>query len=176
MSLLQSRRGVVRAPLIGAVIAYAGASAPAGWLFCFGQNVSRTTYAALFAVIGTTYGTGDGATTFGLPDLRGRAAFGKDDMGGAAAGRLTNAATGGIAGTVLGGSGGEQAHQIVPAELASHTHAQQAGTILSSPGSSGAAAGAARAIGGTTQSAGGDAAHNTVPPGIVLNYMIFAGA
>lgn len=60
----------------GAVIPYAGSSAPDGWLLCDGRTVSRTTYAALFAVIGTTYGAGDGNTTFALPNLQGRVAAG----------------------------------------------------------------------------------------------------
>ena len=66
----------------GVVLPFAGAAAPVGWLLCYGQTVSRATYAALFAAIGTTYGAGDGSTTFALPDLRGRIAGGKDDMGG----------------------------------------------------------------------------------------------
>ena len=73
----------------GVVLPYAGSSAPAGWLLCHGQNVSRTVYAALFAAIGTTYGIGDGTTTFGLPDVRGRVIAGEDDMGGTNAQRLT---------------------------------------------------------------------------------------
>lgn len=56
----------------GAVMPYAGTSLPDGWLWCGGNLVSRTQYAALFAAIGTTYGEGDGKTTFALPDLRGR--------------------------------------------------------------------------------------------------------
>lgn len=60
----------------GAVIPYAGSSAPDGWLLCDGRTVSRTTYAALFAVIGATYGAGDGNTTFALPNLQGRVAAG----------------------------------------------------------------------------------------------------
>lgn len=60
----------------GAVIPYAGSSAPDGWLLCDGRTVSRTTYAALFAVIGATYGAGDGKSTFALPDLRGRVTAG----------------------------------------------------------------------------------------------------
>ena len=60
----------------GAVIPYAGSSAPDGWLLCDGRTVSRTTYAALFAVIGTTYGAGDGKNTFALPNLQGRVAAG----------------------------------------------------------------------------------------------------
>ena len=55
---------------IGAILAFGGSSAPAGWLLCQGQAVSRTTYAALFAAIGTAYGAGDGSTTFNLPDPR----------------------------------------------------------------------------------------------------------
>lgn len=74
---------------IGSVIPFAGSSAPTGWLLCFGQNVSRSTYANLFAVIGTTYGVGDNSTTFGLPDLRGRTVAGTDNMGGTSANRLT---------------------------------------------------------------------------------------
>jgi microcystin-dependent protein len=87
----------------GEVVPFAGSTAPAGALFCYGQTVPRTTYAGLFAVISTTYGIGDGSTTFNLPDLRGRVAAGKDDMGGSNAGRLNS-----IASTTLGGAGGAQ--------------------------------------------------------------------
>lgn len=55
----------------GAIVAFGGATPPAGWLECAGQAVSRATYAALFAAIGGTWGAGDGSTTFNLPDLRG---------------------------------------------------------------------------------------------------------
>ena len=55
----------------GAVMAFAMNGAPTGWLAADGSNVSRTTYSSLFSAIGTTYGSGDGATTFALPDLRG---------------------------------------------------------------------------------------------------------
>jgi hypothetical protein len=65
----------------GAVLAFAGAGAPTGFLFCDGALVSRTTYAALFAVVGTTYGAGDGSTTFGLPDYRGRVLVGLNSGG-----------------------------------------------------------------------------------------------
>src|SRR5688500_3675360 len=53
----------------GSVVPYAGTTEPTNWLFCYGQAVSRTTYAALFTAISTTYGAGDGSTTFNLPDL-----------------------------------------------------------------------------------------------------------
>ncbi|MBB2156867.1 tail fiber protein [Gluconacetobacter diazotrophicus] len=107
--------GGVGAVPVGTVADYAGATAPAGWMLCCGQAVSRATYAALFAVIGTTFGAGDGATTFGLPDLRGRVAAGVDSMGGTAANLLTMAGAG-INGVQLGAAGGSQ---MAP----SHTHA-----------------------------------------------------
>lgn len=87
---------------IGAVIDFAGSTAPSGWALCYGQAVSRATYATLFALIGTTFGAGDGSTTFNLPDLRGRVAAGKDDMGGVTANRLTAA----MPSNTLGGTGG----------------------------------------------------------------------
>ena len=88
-------------------------SAPAGFLLCQGQAVSRTTYSVLFAAIGTNFGAGDGTTTFNLPDLRGRVAVGVD--GGA--GRLT------IAANTLGKVGGDQNMQL-------HSHANGGGTSV----------------------------------------------
>src|SRR6056300_82416 len=61
----------------GTIVAYGAASAPTGWLLCDDSAVSRTTYARLFAVIGTGYGTGDGSTTFNVPDLRDKVPLGK---------------------------------------------------------------------------------------------------
>lgn len=92
---------------VGIVLPFAGSTAPTGWLFCFGQPVSRTTFSVLFSVIGTTYGTGDGSTTFNLPDMRGRVVAGKDDMGGVTASRITSGISG-INGTVLGAAGGSE--------------------------------------------------------------------
>lgn len=100
---------------VGSVTAFAGANAPAGWLLCGGQTVSRTTYAGLFSVIGTTYGAGDGSTTFTLPDLRGRVIAGEDDMGGTAANRLTSGGAG-INGTVLGAAGGAETVTLTSAQ------------------------------------------------------------
>jgi microcystin-dependent protein len=57
---------------VGSILPFAGRFAPDGWLLCNGQEVSRTTYTNLYAAIGTTYGTGDGSTTFNLPDCNGR--------------------------------------------------------------------------------------------------------
>lgn len=105
----------------GIISAFAGNTAPTGYLLCDGREVSRTTYADLFAVIGTTYGAGNGTSTFNLPDLRGRTVFGIDNMGGTVANRLTT--TGGIsANNARGATGGSQTIALVAANLPSHTH------------------------------------------------------
>jgi microcystin-dependent protein len=80
-------------PILAGTIAYlAMNTAPTGWLKANGANVSRTTYAALFAAIGTTYGAGDGSTTFALPDLRGEFPRGWDDGRGVDSGRAFGSA------------------------------------------------------------------------------------
>ena len=71
----------------GTVVPFAAAVAPTGWVKCNGALLSRTTYAALFAVIGTTFGVGDGSTTFALPDMRGYFSRGWDDGRGIDTGR-----------------------------------------------------------------------------------------
>jgi len=76
----------------GAVGLFAGSSAPSGWLKANGAAVSRTTYAALFAAIGTTFGAGNGTTTFNLPDLRGEFLRGWDDGRGIDSGRAFGSA------------------------------------------------------------------------------------
>lgn len=94
-------------PPVGVVEPYAGSTAPAGWLLCFGQAISRATYADLYQMVRETYGGGNGSTTFNIPDLRGRSVHGKDDMGGTAAGRVT-AAGSAVNGLALGSTGGNQ--------------------------------------------------------------------
>jgi microcystin-dependent protein len=106
---------------LGAVIDFWGTVPPDSYLFPVGQALSRTTYAALFAVIGTAGGVGDGSTTFNLPDYRGRVGAGKDNMGGAAASRLTTAGSG-VDGATLGAAGGEQTHLLTTTEMPSHSH------------------------------------------------------
>ncbi len=73
---------IVTSEPTGSILAYAGTNAPSGYLLCDGSAVSRTTYSVLFTLIGTTYGAGDGSTTFNVPDLRGRAAVGYAASGG----------------------------------------------------------------------------------------------
>ena len=136
----------------GVMMPYAGSSAPSGWLMAAGQAISRTTYAALFAAIGTVYGAGDGSTTFNVPDLRGRSIFGRDDMGGSAANRITNAVSG-INGTTLGAAGGDQ-------NLAAHTH------TVTDPGHTHTVSDPGHTHTGTTNSAGDHTHTFTRPAGV----------
>jgi microcystin-dependent protein len=113
---------------LGTIMPYAGSTAPSGsFALCLGQAISRTTFASLFSLIGTTYGTGAGGsgTTFGLPDLRGRVIAGLDQTNGVNTGnRITSLATDGgtIVGTTLGSVGGSQNHVLAGSELANHGH------------------------------------------------------
>ena len=84
----------------GSVYTFAGSTVPTGWLKCNGALLSRTTYAALFAVIGTTYGAGDGSTTFALPDLRGEFVRGFDDARGIDSGRTLGSSQSAYAGSL----------------------------------------------------------------------------
>ena len=104
----------------GIITPFAGSAAPTGWLLCYGQSISTTTYAALFAAIGTTYGGSGG--NFNVPDLRGRTAIAADNMGGTDAGRLT------ITANTLGTAGGVETHPLAAGELAAHTHAVSGST------------------------------------------------
>lgn len=127
MAISSGLGGAVGAVPIGSVTAFAGATAPSGWLLCAGQTVSRTQYSGLFLTIGTTYGAGDGSTTFALPDLRGRVIAGEDDMGGTAANRLTSAGSG-ITGTSLGAVGGVETVTLTAAQSGIPAHSHTAST------------------------------------------------
>jgi microcystin-dependent protein len=102
---------------IAAGIDYWGTTAPnSSFAFPYGQAISRATYATLFAIVGTTYGSGDGSTTFNLPDKRGRISVALDTMGGSASGRITSA-SGGIDGTTIGATGGGQTYTMQRSDL-----------------------------------------------------------
>lgn len=120
LTAFQSADLTARLIKVGTVFPWPGATAPSGYLFCAGQAVSRTTYSELFSALGTTYGAGDGSTTFNLPDYRGRALFGKDNMNGSTAGLVT-AAGSGITGTTLGATGGAETVTIAKANLPDYT-------------------------------------------------------
>lgn len=111
----------------GVMAEFGGLAAPEGWLLCYGQAVSRTTYADLYTAIGTTWGTGDGSTTFNLPDYRGRVGAGKDDMGGSSANRLTGI-PGSLDGDTLGATGGAETHTLTTAQIPAHTHTGTTGS------------------------------------------------
>lgn len=163
----------------------AGSTVPSGWLLCYGQAISRTTYADLFAEIGTTYGAGDGSTTFNVPDNRGRADVGKDNMGGVSANRLTNQ-SGGLNGDTLGATGGSETHTLTESQMPLHGHPFRISNDSTGAGYTGGFT--TRTTGAVTRSAftgtpsstdgeqiggtGGGAAHNNVQPSIVFNVII----
>jgi microcystin-dependent protein len=161
----------------GTVTIWGGAAAPTNWLLCDGSAVSRTTYASLFAAIGTAYGVGDGSTTFNLPNLKGRIPVGRD----AAQTEFD----------VLGETGGEKTHLLTVAEMPAHKHTDSGHShaVNSSTGVYGGGVAVSYAFGGALthagyggglinngaaniQNTGGDGAHNNLQPYQVLNYII----
>jgi microcystin-dependent protein len=94
----------------GVINMWSTTTAPTGWLICDGTTISRTTYAALFAVISTTYGVGDGSTTFTLPNLKGKVPVGRDSADASF--------------DVMGEVGGAKTHTLTSTEMPSHTHTQ----------------------------------------------------
>lgn len=115
--------GVGTAPAIplGSSIDYWGTTAPSShFVLAYGQAISRTTYSTLFSLLSTTYGSGDGTTTFNVPDLRGRVTAGKDDMGGSSAFRLTSVGLG-VGGDVLGNAGASESYTLVTGNLPPYT-------------------------------------------------------
>jgi len=165
---------------VGEVIEWLGSTLPAKCVWANGQNLDRTTHSALFAVTGTTYGAGNGSTTFGVIDKRGRVSAGKDDMGGSAASRLTGL-SGGVNGAVLGAAGGSQSHVLTLAELAAHFHTTTLSAYYGMNDSSSrkgwssgdSTSGSGRA--NDSDSKGGDAPHNNVQPTIIVNYIVYTG-
>ena len=146
--------------LIGEIIEYAGEGIPGGYLVCDGSAVSRTEYSELFDVIGTLYGSGDGSTTFNLPDLRGRVV----------AGLSTTSSNF----NVIGKTGGEETHTLTINEMPSHTHkpstsqygqftVHSTSTAYGTPDLAGGSQ-AYNAYVNETQPAGGGQAHNNLQP------------
>lgn len=152
----------------GTVVAFAGTTAPAGWLLCNGAAVNRATYARLFAAISTTYGNGDGSTTFNVPDLIGRTPIG--------AGTAT-----GITTRTIGTKVGSETHTLQGSEVPSHNHQEtlrySSGWDSSSPGTAYTNGGTPTAY-GTPIYTGGmanispGAAHNIMQPSLVINWII----
>jgi microcystin-dependent protein len=165
------------------------------FVFPFGQAISRATYATLFAGMGTTFGVGDGSTTFNLPDLRGRVLAGRDDMGGSAASRITSGGSG-ITGTTLGATGGAETVMLEVNMMPSHTHlatiidpghshllhwqdrnvASTAGPLFSDLGGISndqkVTDQNTTGISVLNSNTGGGSAHSNVQPTIVVNYVL----
>ena len=175
---------------LGASIDYWGNSSPhSAFALAYGQAISRATYSGLFALFGTAYGSGDGATTFNIPDLRGRVVAGVGNMGGVDAGRLTASTVNSIG---LGGVGGAETHTLTTPQIPSHTHnntLNDPGHIHGFPVSFGGTTGGtgifSGASGGNTNTnsattgitinnatAGSGNAHNNVQPTIICNKLL----
>lgn len=175
-------------PLAGGMDYWGTAVPNSCFAFPVGQAISRATYAGLFAIMGTTYGAGDGSTTFNLPDKTGRVSAMKE----AAATRLTASYFGGNS-VNLGAVGGSESHMLTTAEIPSHSHsvtdpghfhsysahtdAQPKGagisfTFLDSLPGALLTNTASAATGISINNAGGGSAHAIVPPTIICNYII----
>lgn len=167
---LSTLAGLLGSIPTGVILPFAGnpVDPPSGWLWCSGQAVSRTAYAALFAVIGTTYGAGDGSTSFNLPDLRGRTPIGNDAMNMTPANRVTSSGSG-INGHIVGSSGGTEAVTLTVAQLPPHNHG-----FLTGPGSGSGKLGFSGGGSGTnyTYNTGSGTAHQNMQPSLVVNYII----
>lgn len=152
---------------------WALSSAPPQLLAAYGQAVSRSTYSELntiAAASGYPHGTGDGLTTFNLPDYRGRTGAGLDNMGGTAANRITNAVSG-IVGTTLGAAGGVEGVTLTTAQIPAHTHAYDRPINLQAFTTGGA--GPVNVQGGSaTGSTGGGGSHTNVQPTIMVNKLM----
>jgi microcystin-dependent protein len=159
-------------PWLGEIALVPFSFAPKGWALCNGQLLPINQNAALFTLIGTTYG-GDGQTTFGLPDLRGRAPIHQGQGSG-------------LSQRVMGQLAGEEAHTLALPEIPQHGHTLMADSAVGSSDSPANAAPAKNAAGvpqystnpvtpmnaKTVGLTGGGGAHNNMPPFLVMNYII----
>lgn len=174
----------------GVVAPYAKSTAPTGWLLADGSAVSRATYAALYAAIGDTYGDGDGSTTFELPNLKGKVVVGRDsgdssfDSIGETGGEKNHTLT---TNEMPTHSHNQNSHSHTTDAGGAHNHT--IGTLgtsgsygikdgpasSSGTGSTSSHGGHTHGVNATTatnQNTGGGAAHNNMPPYIILAYII----
>ncbi len=158
-------------PFIGQIIMFGGNFAPRGWALCDGQLLSIAENSALFSILGTTYG-GDGRTTFGLPDLRGRVA-------------LHEGSGPGLSPRPLGSSGGSETNTLSINQLPSHNHQvalpvkeegdtdNPAGNSIAGDGTNAFGTTTDGILGATaTGNTGGGQSVNNMPPYRVVNYII----
>jgi microcystin-dependent protein len=164
----------------GMIFDYAGTDSPGWGLIADGTAVSRTTYARLFAVLGTTYGVGDGSTTFNIPNLNGKTTIG--------VGTYTDTVSGSVTRT-LGQSLGAEKHVLTTTEMPSHTHTQNAhshsayfnsgsgltpnGTLAAyEPNGNNGNATTTSSTTATNQNTGGGTSHNNMQPSLVVKKVI----
>lgn len=154
----------------GSIVMYGGSSAPSGYVLCDGSSLLRSgTYAALFAIVGTAYGSADG-THFNVPDLRGRAPVGVGTgTGGGASGTGLPAGGSALTAVSLGTWKGEETHVLTVGELAAHTHLVGTAANVQAGGAGGNPAGNAT---GSSSSTGSDTAHNNIQPVTGVNFII----
>lgn len=165
---LSNKAGIIPT---GGILSFGGSSSPSGYLLCDGSAVSRTTYAALFSALGTTYGTGDGSTTFNLPDLRGRSPLGSGTGSGLSA--RTN-----------GQTGGEENHALSTDQMPTHSHVHAVpwygSTVFTYSSSASSPVPIYRLTphpddgsgNASTNTTGGGGSHNVMDPFLVLNFII----
>jgi len=151
---------------VGSLMPYAGTAAPGNWLMCSGQTVSRSTYVDLFNVVSTTFGAGDGSTTFNVPDMRGRFPLGIDNMDGVSADRVTDSQA-----DSLGGFAGVETVGLTAGQMPAHTHSL--GTVQGSEGGFDGTPPRSY-VTGTRESGseGLDMLHDNMSPFLSLNYII----
>ena len=146
----------------GTIIAYAGSTAPDGYMLCDGSAVSRSIYSRLFTAIGTTYGTGDGSTTFNVPNLKGKVVVGYNSSDSDF--------------NSLGNTGGEKTHTLTVDEIPSHDHDIRYSLEGVAHSGSGNNIVGKQNTGDNWDvhdaATGGGQAHNNLQPYIVLNYII----
>ena len=162
----------------GTIVPWSDTTAPSGFLECNGQAVSRTAYSALFAIVGTTYGSGNGSTTFNVPDLKNDVPLGRSNAKALAStgGANTVASTGNISGSTAN-------HTLTTPEMASHSHPtgkpsgiwlccpNQSSGRLSNPANTGSAGGGGAHQHNMSANFSGDAT-SVLQPYVALMYII----
>lgn len=144
-------------PKAGFIYPLAGSVIPEGFLLCDGAEYKRTDFPELFVAIGTIYGSGDGSTTFNVPNLQTRVPVGSGS------------------GYELGTTGGEATHTLTVDEMPSHTHSSQGYAMVNDSGDWSALISNGQATTQTVNVTGGSQPHNNMQPYTVVNYIIATG-